>query len=108
MIKKTKKIGKYLLEDQSCDREAVTEALKQQSSIESLGEYKSMGEIMVESGTVALEDLESLLAAPSLVLLGEGPGHVSQFLQTVSEGRALGNLAHDAHIAALVREHGVR
>ncbi len=57
---------------------------------------------------VALEDLESLLAAPSLVLLGEGPGHVSQFLQTVSEGRALGNLAHDAHIAALVREHGVR
>ena len=49
-----------------------------------------------------------MLAAPSLVLLGEGPGHVTHLLQTISEGRALGNLAHDAHIAALVREHGVR
>jgi len=57
---------------------------------------------------VALEDLESLLAAPSLVLLGEGPGHVTHLLREVGEGRAQGNLAHDAHIAALVVEHGVR
>jgi len=57
---------------------------------------------------VAIEDLESLLAAPSLVLLGEGPGHFTHLRRAMSEGRALGNLAHDAHIAALVVEHGVR
>lgn len=58
MITKSKKIGRYLLDDQACDREAVVEALKKQSSLKNLGEYKSMGEIMVESGTVAQEDLE--------------------------------------------------
>jgi DNA-binding NtrC family response regulator len=58
MIKNTKKIGSYLLDKQACDRKAVTEALKKQSSLETLGEYKSMGQIMVESGTVAPEDLE--------------------------------------------------
>jgi DNA-binding NtrC family response regulator/polyferredoxin len=58
MIKKTKKIGSYLLDSQACDRKAVDEALKKQSSLESHGKYKSMGIIMVESGTVALEDLE--------------------------------------------------
>jgi CRP-like cAMP-binding protein len=58
MIKKTKKIGSYLLDSQACDRKAVDEALKKQSSLESHGKYKSMGIIMVESGTVAPEDLE--------------------------------------------------
>ena len=57
---------------------------------------------------VALEDLESLLAAPSLVLLGEGPGHEAHLMHAVAAGQAVGNLAHDAHIAALVLEHGVR
>ncbi|MFC1844848.1 sigma 54-interacting transcriptional regulator [Thermodesulfobacteriota bacterium] len=58
MVKNTKKIGSYLLDDQACDRKAVNEALKKQSSLEALGEYKSMGQIMVESGTVAPEDLK--------------------------------------------------
>ena len=57
---------------------------------------------------VALEDLESLLSSPALVLLGEGPGHGTHLLTAAGEGRAQGNLAHDAHIAALVVEHGVR
>ena len=56
----------------------------------------------------ALEDLESLLDSPSLVLLGEGPVHASHMRRTVAAGRAAGNLAHDAHIAALALEHGVR
>ena len=47
------KIGSYLLDSQACDRKAVDEALKKQSSLESHGKYKSMGIIMVESGTVA-------------------------------------------------------
>jgi uncharacterized protein len=55
---------------------------------------------------VALEDLESLLASPSLVLLGEGPAHPSHLRRMVLEGRVVGNLVHDAHIAALVVEHG--
>jgi toxin-antitoxin system PIN domain toxin len=57
---------------------------------------------------VALEDLESLLASPSLSLLGEGPGHLAHLRRMVAAGRASGNLVHDAHIAALLREHGVR
>jgi toxin-antitoxin system PIN domain toxin len=54
----------------------------------------------------ALADLESLLASPSLVLLGEGPGHPAHLRRMVTEGKAAGNLVHDAHIAALVLEHG--
>lgn len=56
----------------------------------------------------AVADLESLLDSPSLVLLGEGAGHVAHLGRSVREGKAAGNLAHDAHIAALVVEHGVR
>jgi toxin-antitoxin system PIN domain toxin len=57
---------------------------------------------------VALEDLESLLGSPSLNLLGENPAHRGHLFMIVVEGRALGNLIHDAHIAALLVEHGVR
>jgi toxin-antitoxin system PIN domain toxin len=56
----------------------------------------------------ALADLESLLDSPSLALLGEGPAHFGHLRRTVAGGRAGGNLAHDAHIAALAIEHGVR
>lgn len=56
----------------------------------------------------ALGDLRSLLESPSLVLLGEGPSHLGHFLRAVEEGAAIGNLVHDAHIAALAIEHGVR
>lgn len=55
----------------------------------------------------ALEDLGSLLEAPALVLLGEGPRHSTHLLRIFKAGQAVGNLAHDAHIAALVVEHGV-
>lgn len=57
---------------------------------------------------VALEDLDSIFGSQSLVLLGEGPGHSGHLRSMVQAGRASGNLAHDAHIAALVLEHGVR
>ncbi len=56
----------------------------------------------------ALDDLESLLGAPSLVLLGESPRHITHLLQTFRASHPVGNLAHDAHIAALLVEHGVR
>jgi hypothetical protein len=54
----------------------------------------------------ALEDLESLLASPSLVLLGEGPGHPAAMRQALISGRATGNLVHDAQIAAILLESG--
>ena len=56
---------------------------------------------------VAVEDLASLLDSPSLALLGEGPVHSGHLYNAVAEGHAVGNLIHDAHIAALVHEHGV-
>ena len=56
----------------------------------------------------ALEDIESLFQSPSLHLMGEGPKHPAHLRRMVAAGRATGNLAHDAHIAALVVEHGAR
>ena len=56
----------------------------------------------------ALETLEILLASPSVVLLGNGPAHARHMASAVSDGRATGNMVHDAHIAALMVEHGVR
>jgi len=55
----------------------------------------------------ALEDLESLLDSPSVLLLGEGPVHFAHMARAIESGSARGNLAHDAHIAALAVEHGV-
>ncbi len=55
-----------------------------------------------------LEDLDSLLASPTLVLLGEGPRHVGSMREALISGQAAGNMVHDAHIAAIVLEHGVR
>jgi toxin-antitoxin system PIN domain toxin len=56
----------------------------------------------------ALEDIDRLFDAPALTLLGEGPGHRAHLRNMVTAGRATGNVAHDAHIAALLREHAVR
>ena len=55
----------------------------------------------------AVEDLVALLAAPALVMLGEGPAHAAHLERAVLAGQASGNLAFDAHIAALCVEHGV-
>lgn len=55
-----------------------------------------------------VEDLVVLLQSPSLSMLGDGPVHLTWFLECVVDGGATGNLAYDAHIAALCREHGVR
>ena len=55
-----------------------------------------------------LEDLESLLDSPTLVLLGEGPRHIGAMREALISGHATGNLVHDAHIAAILQEHGIR
>lgn len=56
---------------------------------------------------MAIEDIGSLIESPSIVLLGEGVDHFTHLRHMVSSGRTIGNLAHDAHIAALIREHGI-
>jgi hypothetical protein len=56
---------------------------------------------------VALEDLKQILASPSLSLLTETPRHTSLLEQVLRQSGAIGNLVHDAHIAALCLEHGV-
>ena len=51
--------------------------------------------------------IETLLESPSVVLISEGKRHrqvVNDLLRTSSLS---GNLLHDAHIAALLLEHGV-
>lgn len=55
----------------------------------------------------ALEFLEHLLASPSARLLLPGPAYPTLFAEACRDGTARGNLAFDAQIAAVCREHGV-
>jgi toxin-antitoxin system PIN domain toxin len=55
----------------------------------------------------ALEDVESLMRSPSIVMLGEGPGHAGHMRRAILSGKTSGNMVFDAHIAALLLEHGV-
>jgi uncharacterized protein len=56
---------------------------------------------------VALVDLRSILASPSLVLLSETSRHADIMAGVLETSGAAGNLVHDAHIATLCFEHGV-
>ncbi len=56
---------------------------------------------------MAMAGLDSLFSSPSLVLLGQGPAHRGIFRRVLESSGARGNLIHDAHIAALLIEHGV-
>lgn len=55
----------------------------------------------------ALSSIERLLKSPSLVLLSETHRHPEVMERVVRAAGASGNLVHDAHIAALCREHGI-
>ena len=55
----------------------------------------------------ALEALEGLLEAEGVWLLVPTERHPELLRTVVLESRATGNLVHDAHIVALMREHGV-
>ncbi len=57
---------------------------------------------------VALADLRSILDSPSLQLLSETPRHVEIMDDLIRKAGITGNLVHDAHIAALCLEHGIR
>lgn len=51
--------------------------------------------------------LENLLVSPSVRLLNPGPDYHRHLLHLIRSAAATGNLAFDAQIAAVCREHGV-
>ncbi|HEY5610428.1 MAG TPA: TA system VapC family ribonuclease toxin [Thermoanaerobaculia bacterium] len=56
----------------------------------------------------ALDQVEAWLEAPSLTLLGESAGYWPALRETLRTGRVVGPQVHDARIAALCIDHGVR
>jgi uncharacterized protein len=56
----------------------------------------------------AIEQVEIWMESPSLQLLGELKGHWLELKPILSSGRITGGAVHDARIAAICREHGVR
>jgi toxin-antitoxin system PIN domain toxin len=57
---------------------------------------------------VALDQVEAWLESPTLHLLGESAGYWPRLRSLLMAGRIAGPLVHDARIAALALEHGVR
>ncbi|HXC40255.1 MAG TPA: TA system VapC family ribonuclease toxin [Burkholderiales bacterium] len=56
----------------------------------------------------ALEQVDAWLGSPSLALLAEPPNHWQSLSAMVRNGRIAGPRVHDARIAALCIQHGVR
>ena len=56
----------------------------------------------------ALDQVDVWLESPSLVFLAESAHHWQELRSLVATGRIAGPLIHDARIAALCRQHGVR
>jgi uncharacterized protein len=56
----------------------------------------------------ALDQVDAWLEAPSLVLLAEAEQYWTELRALVMAGKVAGARIHDARIAALCRQHGVR
>ena len=56
----------------------------------------------------ALHNVEALSRLPHVRLIGEGEGFWDVYLQVVASAPARGNQVPDAHLAAILRQHGVR
>ena len=56
----------------------------------------------------ALKQMEIWMESPSLRLLGELKGHWKELKEALLAGRIAGGAVHDARVAAICREHGVR
>jgi toxin-antitoxin system PIN domain toxin len=56
----------------------------------------------------ALDQVAAWLESPSLVALGEGPSHFAALREAIETGRIVGAQVHDARVAALCVQHGVR
>src|SRR3546814_13719198 len=58
--------------------------------------------------TTLFRSVEVWLGSPSVVLISESGGYWPTLKALLTAGRIAGPLVHDARIAALCREHGVR
>ena len=56
---------------------------------------------------MAWEAVGALLDSPSVVVLSESERHRAVVAELLRDTPVAGNLLHDAHIAALLIEHGV-
>ena len=56
----------------------------------------------------ALQQVENWMKSPTLRLIGEGAGYWGHLKATVLEGQVPGPRVHDARIAAICEQHGVR
>ncbi len=56
----------------------------------------------------ALGNIGSLLGLPRVRVLSEGEGFLETYREVTSRFPVRGNLVPDAHLAALLRQHGVR
>lgn len=56
----------------------------------------------------AVDQVEAWLESPSLVLLAESDAHWRTLRETLVSGKIAGALVHDARIAALCLQHGVK
>lgn len=56
----------------------------------------------------ALDQADAWLESPTLVLLGETPVHWATLRPLLAQSRVAGAQVHDARVAALCRQHGVR
>ncbi len=56
----------------------------------------------------ALGNVESLLSLPRVRVLSEGEGFLEVYREVTAPFPVRGNLVPDAHLAALLRQHGVR
>src|SRR5918994_910467 len=56
----------------------------------------------------AIDQVEAWLESPSLVLLAESEGYWPELRSMLEQGRIGGPLVHDARVAAICRDHGVR
>ncbi len=54
-----------------------------------------------------MRNIDALLTLPHVKILGEGEDFWQVYRETASAIRARGNLVPDAHLAALLRHHGV-
>ncbi len=66
-----KKIGVYLLENKTCDRQLIDEALKRQLALEQEGIYKPIGQVIIEIGGLKPETLDLILRRQGEDLLRE-------------------------------------
>ena len=56
----------------------------------------------------AIDQVEAWLESPSLALLSETAGYWSELRSALEQGRIGGPQVHDARIAAICQDHGVR